>query len=196
MRGDLVVGGKSPDEAVFSESGRKIADVTGAVAGTPQELASIQQRLTRISATAGGKALEITPQTKVTRAKTQKTVKRQAKAAIVSPFHEDIEAENEQIAKSSQQYREVAPQTPQKLTVQLENDFGKMKLRVVAVLEQELAFALVFENEEDMVFEPKVGEYLTFYDENRQKHTVYYPGVTFDWTNSQEKVMILFRVNE
>jgi hypothetical protein len=91
-----------------------------------------------------------------------------------------------------------APYTPEPertySVVQFENDFGKIKSKVENIIEHELAFMLVYSDEDAMVFEPKVGELLAIHTPDKQRIEVYYPGVTFDSPDSTKKFMILFKV--
>ena len=95
------------------------------------------------------------------------------------------------------EHKTSAPPVEEKLQmIQFENDFGKMKAKVVHVIEQELAFMLIFKDEESMVFEPKVGESLVLHTPNKRRVDVYYPGVTFDSPDDGKKFMILFKLPE
>ena len=77
-------------------------------------------------------------------------------------------------------------------TVIFENEFGKMRAKVENILDHPQAMLLIFSSDDDVVFEPKIGETLTIY-RNKTPQTVYYPGVIFDWTDNIKRAMILFK---
>lgn len=181
IKGDLIVGTSDPDVAVYTPAGAKATAHPAILAGDPQQVAELQRAMSKNALSHGGTAVgsadnSTTGHTapKKTRNRRKELVPTYGDLPLVSPKAQPVE----------------------KMTVQFENNFGKLKIKVTKVLEHSRAFALFFENEEDMVFEPKVGETLIFFDQHRQKHDVYYPGVAFDSTNNDEKIMILFRTEE
>ena len=182
MRGDLVVGGNNPSESVFSQTGSKLVEDTAVVHGTERDLAKIKEKFNQVAANMGGKPLPLATEPLKSKRTRKATVKKEEPAAYPTEIEDGSYS-----AKT---------QPREKFTVQFENDFGRLKVKVVDVVEHELAFMVIFENEDDMTFEPKVGEKLSFFDKNREKYTVFYPGVTFDSTFGAEKRMILFKVEE
>jgi hypothetical protein len=175
--GDLVIGSADPGKSVYSATGAKI-DASGVtIYGEREAISSIQNELRASLTRNGGKPLTSSSSLNI-----KKKVK---KPAALPDMQEDLQTPD-------------LPSPPIKeqktFTVQFENDFGKIKARVLHLIEHAQAFMLVFKNDDDMVFEPKIGESLFLYDEYKNKHEVYYPGVTFNWPDSTKQIMILFKV--
>jgi hypothetical protein len=80
-----------------------------------------------------------------------------------------------------------------KKSVYLFNALGKIKLNVEEVLESEMAYCLVFANEDDMIFVPKAGETLTFINNNGAEQSVYFANSIFTWVDQTKQLMILFK---
>lgn len=73
-----------------------------------------------------------------------------------------------------------------------ENNFGRIKLMVEKVLYKDLAIALMFESEDDVIFEPKTGEVLTLITPTG-KFDVLYPGTLFDLPFEDKQLMVLYK---
>ena len=185
--GDLVVGTSDPSKSVYSPTGSKIREGI-AIAGNPEDIANLQESIMKSAVSMGGR--KVTTDNK-------KSVGKKKKATGQKPYPtvSTYKIEKENIAPVSTYIATPEPEPVVVLeTVIFENDFGKMRAKVENVLEHEQAFLLVFSNDDEVVFEPKVGETLTFY-RHRVSYQVYYPGVIFDWTDGIKKAMILFKAN-
>jgi hypothetical protein len=77
-------------------------------------------------------------------------------------------------------------------SVWLSNDFGKTRLKPQTVLENDHGFLLVFEDDESLDFEPIVGATYKLSVE-KDLHPVYYPGITFTWTDEEKKLMLFIK---
>ena len=183
--GDLVVGTSDPSKSVYSPTGSKIRDGI-ALAGSPEDIASLQDSIMKSAVSMGGKKV-------ITDNKKSSGKKKKAIGQKPYPTVNSYKVEDEYIPPVATY---VSPSEPEIVleTVIFENGFGKMRAKVENVLEHPQAFLLVFSNDDEVVFEPKVGETLTFY-RNRISFQVYYPGVIFDWTDGVKKAMILFKTD-
>lgn len=184
--GDLVIGTSDPSKSVYSATGAKINNSGSSVYGSDADLEAHEKEITESIIRNGGKKIHAAEG----KAAKKKEIKKSRNTSW--PSHK-----SENSGVMDYEYREVLPVTPREVnltTIQFENDFGKMKAKVESLVEHEQAFMLVFRNEDDVVFEPKIGETLALYDQYRNRYEVYYPGVTFDWPVSSKKIMILFKV--
>jgi len=80
-----------------------------------------------------------------------------------------------------------------KRKVEFSSEFGKIRLFVEDVLECDMAFALVFAEEEDIVFIPKPGQTLVFKNDDGFDNFVYYPDALFTLPDGLKRIMILFK---
>ena len=80
--------------------------------------------------------------------------------------------------------------------VYLHNKMGKIKMAVEDVLECEMAFCLIFHDEESVIFTPNPAETLNFVDPSGNTHSVYYADTLFGWTDGVKRLMILFKHNK
>lgn len=87
----------------------------------------------------------------------------------------------------------VKQEPKKKMTVYLHNALGKIKLSVEAVLESEMAYCLVFANDDDVIFVPNAGETLTFINTFNKEFPVYYTNTLFSWTDGIKQLMVLFK---
>ena len=177
--GDLVIGSSDPSKSVYTATGKKVNPSGSIIYGSDEDLEAQKKEITDSLLRNGGKKIE----THVGKATKKKELKKTKNSSFVYPKIETFEEIPEQKEKEVKL-----------VTVQFENDFGKMKAKVEHMVEHDQAFMLVFKNEDDVVFEPKIGETLALYDQYKSRHEVYYPGVTFDWPDSSKKIMILFKV--
>ena len=177
--GDLVIGSSDPSKSVYTATGKKINPLGSVIYGSDEDLEAQKKEITDSLLRNGGKKIE----TQAGKSTKKKELKKTKSSSFVYPKIEAFEKIPEQKEKEVKL-----------VTIQFENDFGKMKAKVEHLVEHDQAFMLIFKNEDDVVFEPKVGETLALYDQYKSRHEVYYPGVTFDWPDSSKKIMILFKV--
>jgi hypothetical protein len=190
--GDIIVGSSDPNKSIYSATGQKIAQDGVEIYGNPKDIKKISEELTRSMMRHGG---ELLPQRQE---KPKKTVSRKGiKKKSNSSFSGMMSRPSLNDVSYEPEYIEPLKETPVVLeTVQFENSFGNIKAKVEHLVESELAFMLIFTDEDAMVFEPRIGETLVLRKPNRQKQEVYYPGVTFDMPETSKKLMILFKVPE
>jgi hypothetical protein len=183
--GDLVVGSKDPAKSIYSPTGAKLTLDGVSIYGSPEEIKAQSEELIKSAVRAGATVVSgNTLATKSRKASSRKSDYVKPNSIMASPLY-DLQP----LQDNSSQVQE------EKLeTIQFENDFGKIKAKVLYVIEQELAFMLVFKDEDSLVFEPKIGEMLTLHIPQKKQYNVYYPGVTFDYPNDAKKFMILFKV--
>lgn len=175
--GDVIVGINDPSKSVYSAHGKKIIAEGVSLVGSAEDITRLQSKIKHM-AEQTGKQLD---ENKKLKKRTTKNVKAESK--YFQPHYEIETPET------------ILPQINQILSsvyIYFENSFGRIRCSVENVTEHAQAFMLVFSNEDDIVFEPKTGETLEF-TWNRDKYTVYYPGVIFDWTDGVKKIMILFK---
>ena len=188
--GDIVIGSSDPSKSVYSITGTKINPEGVSLYGSDKDLTARAKDLARSAVMAGGIPIPITQgnsssiQNKKLKKKTTKTI-----------IQEAFSRENYMASVKSDGAAYV-PQEPVRTqsTVQFENDFGKIKSKVESIVEHDLAFMLVYSDEDSVVFEPKVGELLAIHMPDKRRIEVYYPGVTFDSPDNSKKLMILFKV--
>lgn len=80
-----------------------------------------------------------------------------------------------------------------KKTIYLHNQLGKIRMQVEDVLDSEMAYALVFASDEDVVLTPQAGETLNFVDTEGDTHQVYFADTIFYWVDGIKRIMILFK---
>jgi len=168
--GDLVVGTNDPTKSVFSPDGRRLLQEGVVLVGSEEDITRIQDKIK----TAGEKTGKPLVENKKYKKKINKTLTNYT---------------------STPATQRPAAEVPAKVLnsyIYFENSFGRIRCGVEHVQEHAQAFMLVFGSEDDIVFEPKIGETLELTYE-RIKYSVYYPGVIFDWTDGIKKVMILFK---
>ena len=182
--GDIVIGTSDPTKSVYSATGEKLIKDGVSIYGDSRTLEAQSRELIQSVIRSGGKPLNATAA--VQGKSTTRKMTKNKQTSFPS---------NEIVSRYPIAFPEETKAPPVKLiSVQFENDFGKMKAKVIDLIEHELAFMLVFENEDSMVFEPKVGELLALHTADKRRHEVYYPGVTFDSSTNSNKFMILFKV--
>lgn len=192
--GDLVVGSTDPGKSIYSATGAKISESGVSIYGDEPELDEKRKALVTSAVRSGGSLLRTTNTKKI------KSKKKPQKHAI---------SQDDQIVEyikslAIQEETSSGPDSASKdylkdfmkevITVQFENDFGKIKARLEDLIEHSLAFMLIFKDEDSVVFEPKIGESLMLHTVDSGSHLVYYPGVTFNWPGSSKAIMILFKV--
>jgi len=191
--GDYVVGR-------YSEMGKPIKP--GKVHGDADDIANLQQMILDHGGRSGGRALKKETLKKESKGKVKKEPKAKkvnypaepvtmadVRATMKARFQEDTEVEEMVHAQSAKEYS-------RKKTVHFYNALGKIKLVVDEVLESPMAFCLIFKNEDDIVFTPKVGETLNFINSDGEDYSVYYPDTLFTWIDHTKQLMILFKNDE
>lgn len=181
--GDLVIGSSDPSKSVYKATGARVNSSGVSIYGSPEDLLEKEKELTASLVRNGGKKIASSP--------TKGAKKKETKKAKSWP-----PCNNYMTAEYREESAPVVAQEEKSVSVQFENSFGKMKAKVLSLVEHEQAFMLVFKNEDSVVFEPKIGETLSLYNQYKERYDVYYPGVTFDWPDSEKKLMILFKVPE
>jgi hypothetical protein len=180
-QGDLVIGNRDASKSVFSSTGRRITDGVFSVGSTE----TLDEMATQILKNAKLAGVKIEAKAKN---KTNKTIKNSK--TLTAP-----RADTAENARSWLTREEPAKPEVKKEMVTFENAFGRMRVVVETVQEHAMAFMLVFSDASQVIFEPKVGESLTF-SKNGRDYQVYYPGVIFDWPDREKKAMILFKKEE
>ncbi len=77
--------------------------------------------------------------------------------------------------------------------VTLSSNFGKIKVSVAAVLEEETALILVYNNEEAMSFIPHQGDILSIIINKDRTERVMYTGFLFTWIDNTKKLMVFVK---
>jgi hypothetical protein len=184
--GDVIVGSADPSKSVYSATGSKLIPNGVRVYGDEEVVKTRQKEFFKMAQNHGGVLLNSSSaKPTVNNGKFKKAKKVQPKPIIPHYMEDEFEEVQEEISPK--------PAPKNYITVQFENSFGKMKAKVLHVIEHEQAYLLIFENEDAVVFEPKTGETLTFHTPHQKNQTVYYPGVTFNSPQGAEKFMILFK---
>lgn len=190
--GDLVIGTRDPSKSVYSAEGKKLVDGGIAIVGDAEEIAQLQNQIKKAAKQSGKQITEEKKAKKKTGRKANNTTNYISLPKESPNYLPDLSTYSQPIEKF---YDEAEAEKPKPQQVYFENAFGKIRSSVESVIEHEAAFMLVFSNEEEIVFEPKVGETLVF-TYNKKVYSVYYPGVIFDWTDGIKKAMILFKASE
>lgn len=189
--GDLVVGSSDPNKATYSANGAKINSNGATIYGNDGDLQQLGEDFVKSMTRHGGVKMVDKPG-QSSRPVSKKGIKK--KLSSVSN-HKSVAHKDEEYAVYSSPEPAAPPQVVLHV-VQFENDFGKIKAKVEYVVETDLAFMLIFSDEDAMVFEPKIGETLTLHTPDKYRHDVYYPGVTFDSPVDNKRFMILFKLPE
>jgi hypothetical protein len=165
---------------------------------------SMERSLRSSGATKNPKlAIKTGPKKKEKRSKYNKKAPSSRYASDIEPpdFVEEIKAQAaEEEAQFHQSWdedgdEEVTNLLPakEKKKIQFSNDFGRITLKVEDVLENKMAFGLIFAEEDDMIFVPKPGETLSFIDPDKNEHSVYFPDVLFTLPDGIKNIMIIFK---
>jgi hypothetical protein len=190
--GDIVVGSSDPGKSVYSASGTRIIDDGVSLYGSDKALSAQGKELVNSAIRSGGVPVSVAKSNKsltVKKTTKKKTVVKQPEQFSAADYLAQFD-----VADAAERPSFVTPVTAVEKTIQFENSFGRMKAKVEYMLEQELAYMLVFKDEDSVVFEPKVGEILTLHTPDKEQVPVYYPGVMFDAPEGSRKMMILFKV--
>jgi hypothetical protein len=180
--GDVVIGQADPLSPVYSNTGAKLVENGVRFYADEKDIANRRNILLKMTENQGGKLLADS---------NKKSIKKIASKRGAA--QKTLESYQEYAAKNME--KDVVHEEVSRVleTVQFENQFGKIKAKVEKVIEEELAFMLVFSNEDMVVFEPKIGETLNLYTPEKQKFAVYYPGVTFSYP-PDKRLMVLFKL--
>lgn len=174
--GDLIVGTKDPTKSVYSPEGKRLLSEGVALVGSEEDIARIQHKIKTAGERTGAPVIE----------------GKKGKKKINKSLHSYRTTPPEALNSFLPEVAKALPLRVDNVYVYFENSFGRIRCGVECVQEHDQAFMLVFASENDIVFEPKVGETLEL-THNRVKYSVYYPGVIFDWTDGVKKAMILFK---
>jgi hypothetical protein len=169
--GDVVVGS-------YNKLGAPIK--AGLVAGDHDELTGMQETLSRHAQISGGLQLNVN---KMSKKKIPKRIKSDKDSGPLNPSVTAAELELDNYQSPS----------GYKKTIYLHNNLGKIRMNVLAVLNCEYAYGLIFASEDDIVLTPSVGEELILIDEYGDSHKIYYANLFFSLPNSQQKLMILIK---
>lgn len=174
--GDLIVGTTDPTKSVYSPEGKRLLAEGVSLVGTEEDIARIQHKIKTAGERTGSPVNE----------------SKKGKKKINKSLHSYRTTPPQTLTETLLEPVEVKPPQASNTYVYFENSFGRIRCGIEQVQEHPQAFMLVFACENDIVFEPKVGETLEL-THDRVKYSVYYPGVIFDWTDGVKKVMILFK---
>lgn len=173
--GDYVIGS-------YTENGTKKKE--GRFEGNKEDVAALITKMEEHSKQKGSPLIVPGVKKKKVKAKAKRPVS--DKEPETTSFFE--EPEEEEIAAV------VAEPEPAKQFVTFSNAFGRIRVKVIDVLDSEdFGLAVIFANEEDLTFIPKQGETLEFIDFNDKSYNVYFPGLVFTWTDGLKKVMVLVK---
>lgn len=190
--GDLVVGSHDPNKSVYSATGTKIIPQGVTIYGNPEELEARAEELTSMVLRHGGKQMVSSQKKPI-----EKALKGKSKTKQSQSLSKQMQSFSEIGQYSAYVRPEPVQEEPKKLlSLHFENSFGNIRAKVEHVVENNLAFMLIFTDEDAMVFEPRIGETLVLRTHNKERHEVYYPGVTFDLPETDKKLMVLFKVPE
>lgn len=81
----------------------------------------------------------------------------------------------------------------QSLEVVFKNQFGKIKVSVIAATVDERSVCLIFKDEKELRFEPEIGDKFDIIVEG-STYNVFYPGFLFTWIDKKKKIMVLGRI--
>jgi hypothetical protein len=106
---------------------------------------------------------------------------------------EEIQRRNQENYANEEKVEKYQPKTSKK--VQFSNNFGSIKVSVESIMRCDMAVALLFNHEDDIIFTPKAGESLSLIIDGETTN-VYYPDVLFSLPGGTKKIMILFTVDD
>lgn len=186
MFGDVVVG-------KYMEDGTPIK--ASSVTHDAEELAKRQKMYNQHAARSDGAELLEVVKTSVKKGRKSSTPKKVVKAKNSGDYPEEL-TPAVTAREVEQEFTKKPEPMVKKKAVYLHNKMGKIKMQVEAVLESEMAYCLVFNNEDDMIFTPNAGETLNFTDVQGDTTAVYYADTLFSWTDGNKKLMILFKTDD
>jgi hypothetical protein len=187
-QGDLVIGNADPNKAVFSSSGGKLTAGVYSV-GAEETLDEMKAQFLKNASMAGAKI-----ETTKNKTKAAKTIKTTKSSKLQTSPRTDTSENVRNWLEREEKVKFLEPEQPKEI-VTFENSFGRIRVTVEAVQEHQMAFMLIFSEVSQLIFEPKIGESLSF-SRHGKDYQVYYPGVIFDWPDRVKKAMILFKQEE
>ena len=81
----------------------------------------------------------------------------------------------------------------QTLNVVFANKLGKIKVKVIGILEEESSIALIFKDDNDLTFEPQQGEVLNLILPGDKTYKVMYPGFLYTWIDKTKRIMVVVK---
>lgn len=195
--GDYVV-------AKYTDSGHKQAK--GKVYGDRSDVMTMAERIAKHALSEGEAQLATIPEKK-TESKATKPVKGAKKKAtkverVAQPILKVDSFDNEQSTDFDPQDAIKATMATPKLVkeeqlrmlnVVFSNKLGRIKVKVIDVMDEETSIALVFKDDNDLTFEPQRGEVLDVILPSEERYSVMYPGFLYTWIDKTKKVMILVK---
>ena len=165
----------------------------------PENQKKIEQMYAMSAMMAGGVLLpdaqkKANKATKPKKAPKRNVIERDDDPGPLTPAITQAELDQEQKFPTLKTAQETIPVI--KHVVYLHNALGKIKMQVEAVPDSEMAYCLVFSDEDDVIFTPNPGETLKFVDQRGDTTPVYYANTLFNWTDGKKKLMILFKQDE
>lgn len=185
--GDYIVGS-------YSSNGQQLK--AGKVVGDQNDAQELQQMMIDHAGRTGGSALPVT---------SKHVTKPKGRPKNKAPALKELEDGRQDYTRPLLQYEAPVEEPKQEYTkapqakrypIFLYNQMGKIKMQVEGILESDMAFCLVFREEDDIVLYPKAGESLKLIDVAGNEHEVYYADSSFTWLDDTKKLMVLFKNNE
>ena len=172
--GDFVVGS-------FDLQGKRIGK--GTVMGAEHEVTDLTKRMLTHAKLQGG-SISPTIKTKAN-LPAKKKAGRPKKESKPVPPPTTVDEGNTPSDSTTSYY---TTESPKKFNVVFVSGLGKIKVKVLGVLEAGNAYALVFESEDDITFEPKSGEELELILDEKvtESQKVFYPGFLFTWLDGKQ----------
>jgi len=192
MTGDYVVGS-------FTENGTKVRK--GRATGAREEVMSLAQKIAQHALGAGeGQLAKVRePDSPKKDKKGKKPIKGERvkqPTLKVDSFDDDEQTSvNEAMAATMATPKRIEKDY-KTLSVVFSNKLGKIKVKVIDIFEEETSICLVFESEDDVVFEPQQGEVLEIVLYGNRKQNVMYPGFLYTWMDKTKKLMVLVKTDE
>jgi hypothetical protein len=176
------------------------------VIGTEEELAELQEKISRTLLVSGDIIVPtlnstLTENKKKVKVKKQKVTPKNYPKVIntTKVFDPESNSYYEELSGKSEDYKKLddtnfttqsSASFVQKKVI-FQNDFGMIRLNVEEIVYQDqFSIMLVFSNDDELTFIPKVGEKLDFSSSDGSFDKVFFPGSLFDYHG--KKIMILF----
>lgn len=167
-------------------SGRKVRPLAD-----PEKIKEFQESLDRVATNQGGRVVGPKPTKKKTKKKITRNETPSLEQEIFAQQFETPIIDEPSYVEAEEEEEQPKVLKAKKKKVEFKNGFGKMRVLVESILESEVALGLIFSSEDDIVFEPSVGESIHCTIDYMEK-LVYYPGVLFTLPDGVKKLMILF----
>lgn len=163
--GDFIVG-------TFGKEGRRLS--RGNSLGSAQQVAEVMGRIQEHALRRGS----LLPGTDVKAKKMRKG--RNPPAGTIPHIQEET--------PTSSFLTSIIPQN--RFVIVFVSALGRIKVKVLAILDEPGSIILVFKDEDEVIFEPKVGEELKL-EFSGKLESVMYPGYLHTWTDGVTKLMVL-----